>query len=97
MWLANPGAVSRTDWKNVAYKGGSETGVLNLTTRVRDDLDRTYCVSMGMPVHSIMTRCCRYTAAYFRFWLRVQKTAGSAARWQRASFAAPLPSSALPI
>ncbi len=30
----NPGPATATDWKGVAYKGGSEPGVLNMTTRV---------------------------------------------------------------
>jgi beta-lactamase class A len=30
----NPGPASAAEWKSVAYKGGSEPGVLNMTTRV---------------------------------------------------------------
>jgi hypothetical protein len=41
----NPGVASPADWQHVAYKGGSEVGVINLTTDVtaRDGTD--YCVS----------------------------------------------------
>ena len=30
----NPGPATPSDWKAIAYKGGSEPGVLNMTTRV---------------------------------------------------------------
>jgi hypothetical protein len=36
----------RDDWKEVAYKGGSEGGVLNLTTRVVSKTGRRACVSL---------------------------------------------------
>lgn len=41
----NPGVVKPEDWSSVAYKGGSETGVLNLTTWLKDEDGQTYCVS----------------------------------------------------
>ena len=40
----NPGLVDPKLWDTVAYKGGSEPGVLNMTTLVRKG-DRTHCVS----------------------------------------------------
>jgi beta-lactamase class A len=40
----NPGVVDPKRWDAVAYKGGSEPGVLNMTTLVRKG-DRTHCVS----------------------------------------------------
>jgi len=42
----NPGVVPAADWRTVAYKGGSQDGVLNLTTQASDDQGRTACVSM---------------------------------------------------
>ena len=42
----NAGVLRPADWQRVAFKGGSEIGVLNLTTRVQDEKDRDYCVSM---------------------------------------------------
>ncbi len=42
----NPGVLSTADWRKIAYKGGSEGGVLNLTTRARDDRNNVYCISM---------------------------------------------------
>ena len=41
----NPGVVSRDDYTSVSYKGGSEPGVLNLTTQVTSKAGKTYCVS----------------------------------------------------
>ena len=42
----NPGILDKADWQRIAYKGGSEGGVLNLTTSALDDRDNSYCVSM---------------------------------------------------
>jgi len=41
----NPGVANPGDWAHVAYKGGSEPGVLNLTTAVAPKSGPTYCVS----------------------------------------------------
>jgi beta-lactamase class A len=41
----NPGLASPTQWKNVAYKGGSDWGVLNLTTWLEAKNGKRYCVS----------------------------------------------------
>ena len=41
----NPGLARLSDWTRVAYKGGSEPGVLNLTTFVEARNRRTYCVA----------------------------------------------------
>ncbi|HXN09432.1 MAG TPA: serine hydrolase [Candidatus Acidoferrales bacterium] len=41
----NPGVAEASDWKRVAYKGGSEPGVLNLTTWLVAKNGKTYCVS----------------------------------------------------
>lgn len=41
----NPGIASPTDFKSVSYKGGSEIGVLNLTTQVTTQAGKTLCVS----------------------------------------------------
>ncbi|MFN8510193.1 MAG: serine hydrolase [Deinococcaceae bacterium] len=41
----NPGVASASDWKRVSYKGGSEPGVLNLTTQVVSKENDTYCIS----------------------------------------------------
>lgn len=42
----NPGPVGPSRWRRVAYKGGSEIGVLNMTTRARDPMGREVCVSV---------------------------------------------------
>ncbi len=41
----NPGVATAADWKHVAYKGGSEPGVLNLTTQVTALNGVTYCIA----------------------------------------------------
>jgi len=42
----NPGVVRAVDGDRVAYKGGSEIGVLNFTTEVDDGQGRRFCVSV---------------------------------------------------
>lgn len=41
----NPGAANPNDWEQIAFKGGSEPGVLNLTTQLQNAQGQTYCVS----------------------------------------------------
>jgi beta-lactamase class A len=41
----NPGVVNKKDWAQVAFKGGSEIGVLNLTTAVTAKDGTRYCVA----------------------------------------------------
>lgn len=41
----NPGVVNPTEWARVAFKGGSEPGVLNLTTWLVSESGTSYCVS----------------------------------------------------
>jgi beta-lactamase class A len=41
----NPGVAIKKDWQQIAYKGGSEPGVLNLTTALTARSGRHYCVS----------------------------------------------------
>lgn len=41
----NPGVASSSDWQSVAFKGGSEIGVLNLTTLVTAKDGTRYCVA----------------------------------------------------
>jgi beta-lactamase class A len=41
----NPGVAKAEDWQKVAFKGGSEPGVLNLTTWLSAKNDKTYCIS----------------------------------------------------
>lgn len=40
----NSGVANASDWKSVAFKGGSEPGVFNLTTRLAAADGTTYCV-----------------------------------------------------
>ncbi len=40
----NSGVATTADWQRVAYKGGSETGVLNFTTQVTDQKGASSCV-----------------------------------------------------
>lgn len=41
----NPGVAKPEDWAQIAFKGGSEPGVLNLTTALRSKRGKQYCVS----------------------------------------------------
>jgi beta-lactamase class A len=41
----NPGLSNRTQWQQVAFKGGSEGGVLNLTTALTGKNGKHYCVA----------------------------------------------------
>ncbi|MCS7069608.1 MAG: serine hydrolase [Meiothermus sp.] len=41
----NPGLANPADWQRVAFKGGSEPGVLNLTTWLTSRGGKQYCVS----------------------------------------------------
>lgn len=41
----NPGVANTKDWQQVAFKGGSEPGVLNLTTWLKTKNGKSYCVS----------------------------------------------------
>ncbi len=41
----NSGIADKDDWKQIAFKGGSEPGVLNLTTWVQANNGKSYCVS----------------------------------------------------
>ncbi|MBD2206125.1 serine hydrolase [Calothrix sp. FACHB-1219] len=40
----NPGVANAEDWERVAFKGGSESGVLNLTTWLKAKNGKQYCV-----------------------------------------------------
>ena len=42
----NPGLANSADWQRVAFKGGSEGGVLNLTTWLDGEDGATYCVTV---------------------------------------------------
>ena len=41
----NPGVARPNDWSRIAFKGGSEPGVLNLTTWLEAKDGKTYCVA----------------------------------------------------
>jgi beta-lactamase class A len=45
-FVINPGLATRSDWRQVAYKGGSDSGVLNLSTRVVAADGTTHCISV---------------------------------------------------
>lgn len=42
----NPGVVNASDWARLAFKGGSQAGVLNLTTWLKAKTGAVYCVSV---------------------------------------------------
>lgn len=41
----NPGVADPADWTDIAFKGGSEIGVLNMTTQVTNAAGQTYCAA----------------------------------------------------
>jgi beta-lactamase class A len=42
----NPGIANPADWQSVAFKGGSEPGVLNFTTQLVDKTGSRYCLAL---------------------------------------------------
>lgn len=42
----SPGPINATDWQRVAYKGGSETGVINFTAAVTGKTGQRFCVAL---------------------------------------------------
>lgn len=42
----NPGLADRIDWSEIAYKGGSDHGVFNMTTRLAAKQGEPYCLSV---------------------------------------------------
>jgi beta-lactamase class A len=42
----NPGVADKEDWQQIAFKGGSEPGVLNLTTALTGKNGHRYCVAV---------------------------------------------------
>jgi beta-lactamase class A len=49
----NPGVASKSDWDSVAYKGGSEPGVLSMTTWVEKG-GRAHCVSATWNANEVL-------------------------------------------
>ncbi len=45
LMTVNPGGLPQGDWDRVAYKGGSDIGVMNMTYLLERDGDDPYCVS----------------------------------------------------
>jgi hypothetical protein len=66
----NPGVARRKDWSRVAYKGGSEPGVLNMTTWAEKD-GHAHCVSATWNATHKLDEL-RFSRAYGRIlaWLR---------------------------
>lgn len=45
LMLINPGLAVKSDWRRVAYKGGSNVGVLNYSTWFEDEAGDRYCLA----------------------------------------------------
>ncbi|MEM9358167.1 MAG: serine hydrolase [Pseudomonadota bacterium] len=45
LMLINPGLAVKSDWQRVAYKGGSNVGVLNYSTWFKDKAGDSYCLA----------------------------------------------------
>lgn len=63
MSVTTPNGVNADDWAKVSYKGGSETGVLNLTTWLQAKNGKTYCVSATWN-HDQPLETSRFTSIY---------------------------------
>ena len=59
----NPGPTRPEDWARVAFKGGSETGVMNLTTEVTDHAGARSCISLTVN-DTEMLNAAQITSAY---------------------------------
>lgn len=60
----NPGVANPADWQHVAYKGGSEPGVLNLTTLVVGNSGTTYIISATWNNHQEVLDETRFFGLY---------------------------------
>lgn len=59
----NPGVAKAEDWQQVAFKGGSEPGVLNLTTWLTAKTGKSYCVSVTWN-HNVPLEEARFLGLY---------------------------------
>jgi beta-lactamase class A len=59
----NPGVARPVDWQHIAFKGGSEVGVANLTSALIDKAGNHYCVSMSWNDHKALDET-GFTALY---------------------------------
>ncbi|MEO0496075.1 MAG: serine hydrolase [Pseudomonadota bacterium] len=48
LMTAEPGPLSRKDWKRIAFKGGSEGGVLNMTAQFEGADGRQHCLAVTL-------------------------------------------------
>jgi hypothetical protein len=48
----NPGVATPSQWKRVAYKGGSDFGVISMTTWLQAKNGKTYCASATWNTHA---------------------------------------------
>lgn len=46
LMTVNPGVANADEWRRVAYKGGSEPGLINMTTHLEAEDGTRYCVSV---------------------------------------------------
>jgi beta-lactamase class A len=60
----NPGVVNPSYWQKVAFKGGSEPGVLNLTTWLQAKNGKNYCVVATWNNNNAPVEESRFTALY---------------------------------
>lgn len=60
----NPGVANPADWQHVAFKGGSEPGVLNLTTLVVGNSGTTYIISATWNNHQEVLDEARFFGLY---------------------------------
>ncbi|HZY68329.1 MAG TPA: serine hydrolase [Devosia sp.] len=73
LFAVNPGVANPAGWASVAFKGGSEVGVLNLTTAVRAEDGTRYCVAASWNDAAAIDEA-KATAAYAGLLARLARS-----------------------
>jgi beta-lactamase class A len=60
----NPGVASPSQWKRIAYKGGSDSGVISMTTWLEGNDGATYCVTATWNDRDDAVQEAKFAAAY---------------------------------
>lgn len=78
VFAINPGVARRTDWSNIAFKGGSEVGVASLVSALTDMAGNRYCVAVTWNDHQALDET-RFTALYGALLDQLRKPSAGAA------------------
>lgn len=71
----NPGVANRADWASVSFKGGSEVGVLNLTTLLTAKDGTRYCVAASWNDDKAIDEA-KATSAYASLLAKLARSGG---------------------